>query len=205
MSGRQRWSTKMSTNSNRIVKTLSNNIRVFFQINEMPIPIDVRRIDDGEGIDNTLINHHAKYHEACWWMFTNIKLQRAQQRRCPSEKRSTDQSTSSKFTRKATSVAAKEMELELVKCFICEKFVGRSEVREAMTMQLNNRLNMLLHRNSNIMLVVWLHYTTEKGQHCRKTDRRWGFTCNRHWKLSLSGTSDTYSWNTKAKSKRCRL
>jgi len=29
-------------------KTLSNNIPEFFQINEMPMPIDVRRIDDGE-------------------------------------------------------------------------------------------------------------------------------------------------------------
>jgi hypothetical protein len=71
-------------------KTLSNNIPVFFQINEMPMPIDVRRIDDGDGIDNTLINHHAKYDEACRLMFNNTKLQRAQKRRCPSIKRSAD-------------------------------------------------------------------------------------------------------------------
>ena len=107
----------------------------------MPMPIDVRRIDDGDGNENTLINHHDKYHyhEACKLMFNNTK--RAQKRRCPSKKRSVDQSTSSKFTRKATNVAAKEVEPELVQCFICEKFVGRSEVREAMTMQLNDRPN----------------------------------------------------------------
>jgi hypothetical protein len=74
-------------------------------------------------------------------MFNNTKLQMAQRRRCLSENRSADQSTSSKFTRKATNVAAKEVEPELVQCFICEKFVGRSEVREAMIMQLNDRLN----------------------------------------------------------------
>ena len=72
-------------------KTLSSNIPEFFQINEMPMPIDVRRIDDGDGIDNTLINHHDKYHEACRLMFNNTK--RAQKRRCPSKKRSVDQST----------------------------------------------------------------------------------------------------------------
>ena len=33
------------------------------------------------------------------------------------------------------------MEPELVQCFICENFFGQSEVREAMTMQLNDRLN----------------------------------------------------------------
>jgi len=93
------------------------------------------------GNDNILISHHAKYHEACRLMFNNTKLQRDHKRRCPSEKSSADQSTSSKFTRKTTSVATKEVETELVQCFICEKFVGRSEVREDMTMQLNDRLN----------------------------------------------------------------
>jgi RNA processing factor Prp31 len=105
------------------------------------MPIDVRHIDNGDGFDNTLINHHAKYHEACRLIFNNTKLKRVQKRRCPSEKRSADQSTSSKFTRKTTSVAATEVEPELVQCFICEKCVGRSEIREAMTMQLNDRLN----------------------------------------------------------------
>ena len=100
---------------------------MFFQINEMPMLIDIRRIADGDGIENTLINHHAKYDEACRLMFNNTKLQRAQQRPSPSGKRSADQSTSSKFTRKTTSVVAKEVEPELVQCFISEKFVGRSE------------------------------------------------------------------------------
>jgi hypothetical protein len=59
-------------------------------------------------------------------MFNNTKLQRAQQRPSPSEKRSADQSTSSKFTRKTTSVAAKEVEPELVQCYISETFVGIS-------------------------------------------------------------------------------
>ena len=44
----------------------------------MPMPIDARRIDDGDGNDNTLINHHAKYHEACRLIFNNTKLQRVQ-------------------------------------------------------------------------------------------------------------------------------
>jgi hypothetical protein len=112
-------------------KTHSNNIPEFFQINEMSMPIDVCRIDNGDGIDNTLINHHAKYHEACRLIFNNTKLKRVQQRRCPSEKRSADQSTSSKLTRKTPSVAAKEVEPELVQCFIREKFVGRSECKRS--------------------------------------------------------------------------
>jgi len=88
------------------------------------MPIDVRRIDDGDGIENTLINHHAKYHEACRLMFNNTKLQRAQKRRCPSEKRSADQSTSSKFTRKTTSVAAKEVEPKFNASFVINLLAG---------------------------------------------------------------------------------
>jgi hypothetical protein len=59
-------------------KTLSNNIHEFFQINDMPMPIDALRIDDGDGNGITLINHHAKYHEACRLIFNNTKLQRVQ-------------------------------------------------------------------------------------------------------------------------------
>jgi hypothetical protein len=32
-------------------RTLSKNISEFAMINEMPIPLDIRRIDEGDGID----------------------------------------------------------------------------------------------------------------------------------------------------------
>jgi hypothetical protein len=38
-----------------MVRTLSKNIYEFAKINEMPIPLDIRRIDEGDGIEAAFI------------------------------------------------------------------------------------------------------------------------------------------------------
>ena len=61
-------------------KTLSQNIPEFAKINEMPILLDMRRIDKGDEIEAVLIKNEANYHDSCRLMFNNTKLQRAQKR-----------------------------------------------------------------------------------------------------------------------------
>jgi hypothetical protein len=56
-------------------RTLSKNISEFAKINEMPIPLDIRRIDEGDGIEAAFNKNEAKYHESCRLMFNNTKLQ----------------------------------------------------------------------------------------------------------------------------------
>jgi hypothetical protein len=55
-------------------RTLSKNISEFAKINEMPIPLYIRRIDEGDGIEAAFIKNEAKYHESCRLMFNNTKL-----------------------------------------------------------------------------------------------------------------------------------
>jgi hypothetical protein len=43
----------------------------------MPIPLGIRRIDEGDGIEAALLKNEAKYHESCRLMFNNTKLQSA--------------------------------------------------------------------------------------------------------------------------------
>jgi hypothetical protein len=62
-------------------RTLSKNISEFAKINEIPIPLDIRRIDEGDRIEAALINNEEKYHESCRLMFNNTKLQRSQKSR----------------------------------------------------------------------------------------------------------------------------
>ena len=47
-------------------------------MNEMPIAIDIRRIDNGGGIESTLVQNKARYHDSCRLKFNNTKLQHAQ-------------------------------------------------------------------------------------------------------------------------------
>lgn len=114
---------------------LARNIPEFKSLNEMPAPLDIRRIDDGSGIEETLIRNSAKYHHSCRIMFNNTKLDRARKRRsCDSA----DGNESSKFMRRK---ASQEQEHNTAKCFLCEEEGDISDLRKAMTMQLNDSLN----------------------------------------------------------------
>jgi hypothetical protein len=82
-------------------RTLSKNIPEFAKINEMSIPLDIRRIDEGDGIEAALIKNEAKYHESCRLMFNNTKHQRGQKRYQPPDTSLSDIPSSFKFTRKS--------------------------------------------------------------------------------------------------------
>jgi hypothetical protein len=63
------------------------NIPEFAKINEMPIPLDIRRIAEGDGIEAAFVKtNQAKYPESCKLMFNNTKLQRVQKRHQPPAK-----------------------------------------------------------------------------------------------------------------------
>jgi hypothetical protein len=62
-------------------RTLSKNISEFAMINEMPIPLDIRKIDEGDGIEAAFIKNEAKYHESflqvlCTLMESCVELHR---------------------------------------------------------------------------------------------------------------------------------
>jgi hypothetical protein len=59
---------------------LAKHIPLFNEVNALPIPMDIRRLDDDTGIDATLIGNNAKYHNSCRIKFNNTKLLRVQKR-----------------------------------------------------------------------------------------------------------------------------
>lgn len=72
--------------------------------------------------------------------YSLITLQRAQKRHKSPDMTLSDKPSSSKFTRRSCSASTEEGPLHLEECFICEKKASRTELREALTMQLNTRL-----------------------------------------------------------------
>ena len=42
----------------------------------MPIDLDLARLDDGDGIEETLRKINARYHHSCRLLFNNTKLER---------------------------------------------------------------------------------------------------------------------------------
>jgi hypothetical protein len=59
---------------------LAKHIPLFNEVNALPIPMDIRCLDDDTGIDATLIGNNAKYHNSCRIKFNNTKLLRVQKR-----------------------------------------------------------------------------------------------------------------------------
>ena len=54
----------------------------FNELQAMPMPIDIRRLDEGKGIEATILQHLAKWHNSYKAKFNKSKLERAEKRYC---------------------------------------------------------------------------------------------------------------------------
>lgn len=61
--------------------TLSTSILRFSEIRQLPMPIDLNRLDEGNGMEATFKEHMAKWHKSCHTKFNSTKLRRAEKRR----------------------------------------------------------------------------------------------------------------------------
>ena len=61
-------------------ETLAKNIVRLQKLNELPLSIDLARLNDGTGIENTMIINHAKYHDHCYKLFDNRVVERAEKK-----------------------------------------------------------------------------------------------------------------------------
>ena len=62
--------------------TLSLNIARFSELNELPMPIDLRCLDEGNGVEATLRKNKAKWHKFC---HSKFKLKQAEKRKSSTE------------------------------------------------------------------------------------------------------------------------
>ena len=65
--------------------TLARNLMHFNELNNLPMPIDPRRLDEGNGIEATLLEHEAKWYKSCHTKFNSTQLSRAEKRKLSEE------------------------------------------------------------------------------------------------------------------------
>ncbi|KAG0715277.1 hypothetical protein GWK47_001346 [Chionoecetes opilio] len=117
-------------------KTIAELLVGIDRIGCLPTSINLSRLDDGNGIEETLQRHKAKWHDSCRLLYNRTKLQRAEKRKKPPEDAADDSADSSKkFTRKSAgkkSASAKT-------CFFCDKPApdGKSLTRKTSTFGLD--------------------------------------------------------------------
>ena len=111
---------------------IASNVPLFHALNDMPLVLDPARLDEGIGIAGTLRKNRAVYHQSCRYLFNNTKLERANKRKY-GDGRMKEGGGRSKMKRASVG--------EQPTCFLCEKEDPVSEMRQAMTMNLSQRVN----------------------------------------------------------------
>ena len=127
-------------------RVIASNVPHFLALNCMPLKIDPARLDEGDGIENTLRKNNAKYHKNCYQLFNNSKLERAKKRQSETDVQNIEDENKK----------IKRRSIELQHCFLCEKMEPVSEIRHAMTENINKRLNECAHNLNDSKLLALL-------------------------------------------------
>ncbi|VDI12336.1 Hypothetical predicted protein [Mytilus galloprovincialis] len=121
-------------------KTLSENLEQFNEINSLPSWLDLNKLNDGSGIQNTLIKSNAKWHKKCRLKFNTTELKRAQKRQ---HRYISDDGQASLLqeARKSTRLSLPcKIGLKDYVCFFCDSIEEDEMLREAATYGIDNRV-----------------------------------------------------------------
>ena len=101
-----------------------------------------KKLDEGDGIQQTFEKNKAKYHESCMLKFKTTKLERKRKSLCKTKEE--DDAPSAKFTRSSQKADEEDPEESKTEkegiCFICDKPAPIKDLRLAMTLPLHEKL-----------------------------------------------------------------
>ena len=107
----------------------------FEALGHMPIDTGIERLNDGNGIEATVMIHHASWHKTCRLKFNQAKLERLQRKSVEEGKaQSGTSSTVHTHSRKGKVV------LTDATCFLCNEPAGSEGLHEATTYDLDVRV-----------------------------------------------------------------
>ena len=130
--------------------TLGSNLSSFRDIGKQPVAVDLSRLDDGDGIANTLSKNQAKWHTSCRLKCSASRLARL----TPSTSTANDDGNQP-YTRKhaSTKTTGKEQNT----CFLCEEPETDSfPLHNAMTPQITRRVTQCALKTQNQKIIAML-------------------------------------------------
>ena len=60
---------------------MAGNIAKFRDHDSMPMQIDLSQLDEGDGLENTLVRCKARWHKSCYDLLNSTKLKRAEKKK----------------------------------------------------------------------------------------------------------------------------
>ena len=117
---------------------IAKNILDFSEIGLVPLDIDLRRLDNGQGIEETFVTNKAVWHKTCWNKFDEQKLQHAQKRKLVHDK---EQQQSPIKTR----LSIGECLARTDKGFFCNNDNSNEHLHSAVTMAIDRHVREYAH------------------------------------------------------------
>ena len=115
-------------------KTLAENLLLFNELGMVPFAINLEQLNDGSGVDNTLLKNKASWHKSCKDKVNSTKLKRAQKRREQGE----DATSHSPVKTRRTSLAGEgRLNENESKCFFCNDVAGPSGLHKTSTFEID--------------------------------------------------------------------
>lgn len=113
-------------------KSFSQNVTLFHEMKTLPVPLNLGRLDEGSGIDETLMHNKASWHKSCRCKFNTTKLKRAEKRKVEV---TANYVSDQRYTRSKTDTGSGSSI-----CFFCDETLSDDEHREASTLELDSKV-----------------------------------------------------------------
>ena len=111
------------------------------EFNELgKLPIQLKRLDEGNGIEAAMVANNAQYHQSCKLKYNATKLLRARKRVFTTDTYCTDNDVYTTCKRKRSRSLSTEPNAQEVTCFFCGQSSGAIGLHEAATLQIDKRV-----------------------------------------------------------------
>lgn len=114
--------------------SFARNVKTFQDLNLMPTLFNIDQLDNGSGMEETLLKHRASWHKSCRDLFGNTKLERAQKRK----QSDVSEPASPVKARRSSSSCLPGPSKE--KCFFCDETDSSSSLHAASTLGVDNKV-----------------------------------------------------------------
>ena len=119
---------------------LAGHLRRFSELGLLPKSFQLSRLDEGSGVEVSLIGNNARYHKTCSLRYNKTKLDRVEKRHLKIDDDEEKEVPARRRTRYLSGPSSTETKHQEVKCFFCGEAPGSAGLHEAATFQLDSRV-----------------------------------------------------------------
>ena len=120
-------------------KSLVDNIKLFHDVGEIPLKVDLSKLNDGSGVENSLLQNKASWHKSCRNKFNITEIKRAQKRKACENERRPEESSPCR-TRRTSSLHSFKGKSSELRCFFCDEVDSNANLHRASTEVIDKRV-----------------------------------------------------------------